>query len=148
MTQGERRASSNQGQSDIRGIRDVDRELTAEPPEVEASDTEAAEQRRHPRTRRYGPQKLFVHRGTGRVVEPVVGVLWDFSEGGVGMDTPCALPVDEIVSISGDLHNPDYSMNIEARARVAYCRRVDREHYRVGFGFLEVAYRPGEPYPS
>ena len=148
MTQGEGRAGSNQGQGNVRFIRDADGELPVRSPEIEASDTAAADKRRHPRTRRYGPQKLFVHRGAGSVVEPIVGVLWDFSDGGVGMDMPCSLPVDEIVSISGELHNPDSSMNIEARGRVAYCRRVDREHYRVGFGFLEVAYKRGDPYPS
>ena len=148
MTQGEGRAGSNQGQSNIRSTRDADRELTVRSPEIEAPDTAAVEKRRYPRTRKYGPQKLFVRRGAGEVVEPIVGVLWDFSEGGVGMDMPCSLPVDEVVSLSGELHNPDYSMNIEARARVAYCRRVDRDHYRIGFGFVEVAYKRCDPYPS
>ena len=148
MTQREGRAGSNQGQSNIRSIRDADRELTVRSSEIEAPDTVAVEKRRQPRSRKYGPQKLFVRRGAGEVVEPIVGVLWDFSEGGVGMDMPCSLPIDEVVSISGELHSPDYSMNIEARARVAYCRRVDRDHYRIGFGFVEIAYKRGDPYSS
>ncbi len=148
MTQGEGRAGSNQGQSNIRSIRDADREPTVRSPDIKGRDTAAAEKRLHPRTRKYGPQKLLVRRGAGAVVEAIVGVLWDFSEGGVGMDMPCSLPLDEVVSISGDLHNPDYSMNIQSRARVAYCRRVDRNHYRIGFGFVEIAYKRGDPYPS
>ena len=69
MTQGEGRAGSNQGQSNIRSVRDADRELTLESPEIEAPETAAIEKRRHPRTRKYGPQKLFVRRGAGEVVE-------------------------------------------------------------------------------
>ena len=148
MTRGEGRAGSNQGQTNIRSIRDVDRELTVRSPEIEAPDTAAVEKPCHPSTRKYGPQKLFVRRGPGEVVEPIVGVLWDFGEGGVGMDMPCSLRVDEVVSISGEIHNRDYSMKIEARAHVAYCRCLDRDHYRIGFSFVEVACKRGNPYPS
>ena len=64
------------------------------------------------------------------------------------MDLPRALKVDEVVGIEGDLHSPDFAMTITARARVAYCRPVDRESYRVGFGFVEVSYRRIEAKPN
>ena len=105
---------------------------------------EMADKRRHRRTRKFGPQQLLITRKVAGKDDEIRGVLWDFSEGGVGMDMPRALPADEVVRMEGDLHSPYYSMHLEARARVAYCRRVTKHKYRIGFGFLEVSYRPSE----
>ena len=100
-----------------------------------------AEKRRHPRTRDYGPQQLSVtftvEDGTQHTV-PVI--LWDFSEGGMGMESPRAFSSGQLITITGELHGTDYSMAMRARARIAYCRHVDAEFYRVGVAFVEVTY--------
>ena len=100
-----------------------------------------ADKRRHPRTREYGPQQLSVtfavEDGTQHTV-PVI--LWDFSEGGLGMESPRAFSAGQLLTITGELHSTDYSMAMRARARVAYCRHVDTEFYRVGVAFVEVTY--------
>ena len=108
----------------------------------------AIERREHPRTQKYGAQQLTIIRDREGRKDKVVGTLWDFSEGGVGMDLPRALAIDEVVGMEGDLRSPEFSMTLTARARVAYCRPVDRENYRVGFGFIEISYRPLETRPS
>ena len=106
------------------------------------------ERRQHPRTQQYGAQQLTITRNLGGREDKITGTLWDFSEGGVGMDLPRALKIDEVVGIRGDLHSPDFAMTIRARARVAYCRRSDHESYRVGFGFVEISYRRLEAKPN
>jgi hypothetical protein len=68
--------------------------------------------------------------------------LYDFSEGGLGMDSPRPFESGEIVEIEGELKGSAYSMQLVTRARVIYCRRVDSKCYRVGVAFLDVAYRP------
>jgi len=107
-----------------------------------------ADRHEHSRTQEYGPQQLTITRSQDGRKNKIVGTLWDFSEGGLGMDLPRALTIDEVVVIEGDLHSPDFAMTITARARVAYCRRADRENYRVGFGFVEVSYRRLETKPN
>ena len=107
----------------------------------------AANRRKHSRTQKYGPQRLTIGR-TARNKAPIEGTLWDFSEGGVGMDVPGALDIDEMVTIEGDLHSPGLSMHLKGRARVAYCRRVEGTNHRIGFGFLEVSYRRLEDLPN
>ena len=107
----------------------------------------ASNRRNHSRTQKYGSQKLTIARADARR-PPVEGLLWDFSEGGVGMDVPCALDLDELVTIDGDLHSPGLSMHLQARARVAYCRRVEGANHRIGFGFLDVTYRRLEELPN
>lgn len=116
----------------------------------QSSLTEAGtvERRRYPRTQKYGPQRLTITRGPGAGGKAIEGTLWDFSEGGVGMDVPESLEIDEVVRIEGDLHSPDLSMSMTAQARVAYCRRVDGSRYRIGFGFLDVKYRHVETKPN
>jgi hypothetical protein len=108
----------------------------------------AMERREHPRTHKYGTQQLTIIRDRDGKQDKIVGALWDFSEGGVGMDLPRALIIDEVVGMEGDLRSPDFAMTITAKARVAYCRPVDRENYRVGFGFIEISYRRLETKPN
>ncbi len=112
------------------------------------TEMEPANRREHSRTQEYGPQQLTISRNQEGRNDKIVGTLWDFSEGGLGMDLPQALTMDEIVMIEGDLNSPDFAMTITARARVAYCRRADRESYRVGFGFVEVSYHHLEAKPN
>ena len=121
-------------------------ELQKKPTEAKAAQAAAANRRKHPRTQKYGPQKLTITPPEGRRA-PIEGTLWDFSEGGVGMDVPCALDIDEIVTIEGDLHSPGLSMRLKGHARVAYCRRVEGTNHRVGFGFIDVSYRRLEELP-
>ena len=109
---------------------------------------EPVDRRQHTRTQKYGSQQLTITRSQEGRNHAIVGTLWDFSEGGLGMDLPRALTIDEVVVIEGNLHSPDFAMTITARARVAYCRRADRESYRVGFGFVEVSYRRLETKPN
>ena len=56
------------------------------------------------------------------------------------MDSPRAFHPGDIIQVKGALRGPVYSMEIDARARVAYCRRVEQGNYRVGVAFLDVAY--------
>jgi hypothetical protein len=100
------------------------------------------EQRRHPRTREYGSQELVVsfQDETGQP-QTMRTVLWDFSEGGLGMDSNNPLQEADDVVVSGELHSTEYSVAFRARARVAYCREIGRELYRIGVAFREVSYR-------
>ncbi len=114
---------------------------------------EIMEKRRFPRTREYGPQQLDVSfLGPEGRRETTTATLWDFGEGGLGMDTPRSFAHGEEIQISGELHGPDYSMRMKARARVAYSRAVDAEFFRVGVAFIEVSYRrlpvPAEQRPE
>ncbi len=100
------------------------------------------EQRRHPRTREYGPQELVVcFQDEAGQPQTMRTVLWDFSEGGLGMDSNNVLQEADDVIVSGELHSEDYSVAFRARARVAYCREIGREVYRIGVAFREVSYR-------
>jgi hypothetical protein len=103
---------------------------------------EIIEKRRFPRTREYGQQQLDVMflDEEGRQ-ETVTATLWDFGEGGLGMESPRPFTPGEEIRIAGELHGPDYSMRMQARARVAYSRAVDAEFFRVGVAFVEVSYR-------
>jgi hypothetical protein len=107
---------------------------------------EHIEKRRFPRTREYGPQELEVvfHDEEGRQ-ETVTAALWDFGEGGLGLESPQSFSPGDEIQIAGELHGPDYSMRMKARARVAYCRAVDAESYRVGVAFVEISYRRISP---
>ncbi len=67
--------------------------------------------------------------------------LWDFSEGGLGMDAPRHFEPGEEIRIEADLIGSVFSMHLEARARVAYCRRSESRSYRVGVAFLEHSLR-------
>ena len=107
-----------------------------------------ANRREHSRTQKYGSQQLTITRNQEGRNDKIVGTLWDFSEGGLGMDLPRALTMGEVVLIEGELQSPDFAMTITARARVAYCCRAERESYRVGFGFVEVSYRRLETKPN
>ena len=99
--------------------------------------------RRFRRTREYGAQKLVLtYDAAGGIKGDCEAKLWDFSEGGLGMDSPRPFEPGEIVHIEGDLKGSAYSMRLGAKARVAYCRKSDKKSYRVGVAFLEVSYRP------
>ena len=56
------------------------------------------------------------------------------------MDAPRHFQPGEIIRVNGPLRGPVYSMQIDARARVAYCRKIESDTYRVGVAFLEVTY--------
>jgi PilZ domain len=100
------------------------------------------EKRRFPRTREYGAQQLDVSFAAEQGQrETVTARLWDFGEGGLGMESPRSFHPGEEIQIAGELHGPDYSMRMRARARVAYSRAVDAEFFRVGVAFVEVSYR-------
>ena len=100
------------------------------------------EKRRFRRSREYGPRKLSLRfTNADGADDECEATLWDFSEGGLGMDSPRAFETGDELVIEADLYGPAYSMHLDARARVAYCRRVDAKKYRVGVAFLEASYR-------
>ena len=105
-------------------------------------DTTKTDNRRFRRSRDFGPQtlKLTYQDADGKTRE-CDAKLWDFSDGGLGMDSPRAFQPGEVIHIVGALRGPSYSMGLDARARVAYCRRMRKETHRVGVAFLDVAYR-------
>jgi c-di-GMP-binding flagellar brake protein YcgR len=96
------------------------------------------DQRRHPRTREFGPQEVSVRRISP--AETITARLWDFSYGGVGMETPKPLTVGEQIELTAKLLNKDYSMQVESTGRVVHCRSVGRDLYRVGVAFVHVTY--------
>ncbi len=101
------------------------------------------ETRRFRRTREYGPRKIAVSFNSSATTRgECEAKLYDFSEGGLGMDVPRPFESGEIVNLEGELKGAAYSMMLVARARVVYCRRVDSKNYRVGVAFLDVSYRP------
>lgn len=103
---------------------------------------EITEKRRYPRTREYGAQQLEVaFLGEEGRRETATATLWDFSEGGLGMESPRPFAHGEELNIAGELTGPDYSMHLTAKAQVAYCRQIDAECYRIGVAFVEVSYR-------
>jgi hypothetical protein len=103
----------------------------------------ANDRRRYGRTQEFGVPRLNVSfrlpDGSEQTCE---ARLWDFGSGGLGMDSPRAFQSGEIVLIESELRGSAYSMHLSARARVAYCRKVEGRSYRVGVAFLDVAYRP------
>jgi c-di-GMP-binding flagellar brake protein YcgR len=101
----------------------------------------SVEQRRYRRTREHGPQTLtVVYTEADGKSKQCKAKLWDFSDGGLGMDSPRAFQPGDVIHIQGAMRGPAYSMQLDAQARVAYCRKVDNDSYRVGVAFLEVAY--------
>lgn len=100
------------------------------------------DKRRFKRSRDYGPRKISVsfENGDGST-ESCEATLWDFSEGGLGMDSPRTFETGDLLDLEAELYGPAFSMGLKARARVAYCRRVDTKKYRVGVAFLEASYR-------
>jgi c-di-GMP-binding flagellar brake protein YcgR len=112
-------------------------------PDVSGGVADSVEdQRRHPRTREYGPQELMVcFAGETGEMQTLKTILWDFSEGGLGMESTTALQADEEITISGELHSPYYSVAFRSKARVVYCRPITSTVYRVGVTFREVSYR-------
>lgn len=106
---------------------------------------ELLEKRRHPRTREYGSQKLEVLFVGDEGPQTTTATLWDFSEGGLGMESERAFAPGEELQITGELRSPDYSMQVKAKAIVAYSRKVDAESFRIGVAFSEVAYRRLQP---
>lgn len=107
----------------------------------------APERREFRRTQEYRPSELQVClTETDGQQHPMRALLWDFGQGGLRMDIPRPLLAGEEVSVSGELRGADYSVAFRALARVAHCRQIDQETYRVGVGFLDITYRrPGEP---
>jgi hypothetical protein len=101
-----------------------------------------SEKRNFRRTRGQGPQSLtLTHQDADGRLKTSVAKLYDFSDGGLGMDAPRAFQPGEIFQVNGTLRGPVYSMEIDARVRVAYCRKIDTDVYRVGVAFLDVSYR-------
>ena len=101
------------------------------------------EKRRHSRTRKQGARKLEIthNEGGGGSPRSCEATLFDFSEGGLGMDCPTPFPVGSEISIHAELEGSVYSVQLDARARVAYCRKTTQDKFRIGVGFVEVAYR-------
>ncbi len=100
-----------------------------------------SEKRQFERTHGYGPQDLDIRYTDGEREAKCVAKLWDFSEGGLGMDSPRSFAPGEVIWIDADLRNTAMGVQMKARARVAYCRRVEREQYRVGVAFLDISLR-------
>lgn len=97
--------------------------------------------RRHSRTRKQGPRKLEItYTEGGTSPRSCEATLFDFSEGGLGMDCVTPFRVGSEISIHAELEGSVYSVQIDARARVAYCRKTTQETFRIGVGFVEVAY--------
>ena len=102
------------------------------------------EHRRFRRTREYGTQTLAVTYTVknGKDSGQCEAKLYDFSEGGLGMDAPRPFQADDVIEVEGELKGKAYSMQITARGRVIYCRRLDSKSYRVGLSFVDISYRP------
>lgn len=100
------------------------------------------ENRRHPRSQEYGAQKLEItFSADGVDDQKCQASLWDFSDGGLGMDSPRSFETGEIIGIRGNFFGPSYSVRVEAQARVAYSRRITPESCRVGVAFIEVSFK-------
>ena len=101
-----------------------------------------ADHRKHPRSKQHGPQKLEITYVDPTAGEKTCGAsLWDFSEGGLGMDAPRHFEPGQEIRIQARLTGSVFSMHLDARARVAYCRRSESRTYRVGVAFLEHSLR-------
>ena len=104
--------------------------------------SQPSNKRKHPRTQQHGPQQLSVTYVDSMAGEKTcAAALWDFSEGGLGMDAPRHFEPGEEIQINADLSGSVFSMRLEARARVAYCRRSESRSYRVGVAFLDHSLR-------
>ena len=100
----------------------------------------AVDLRRHPRSKEFARQKLQLeYAETDSSKKQCEATLWDFSEGGLGMDAPRPFEPGSTLAISAQLRGDMYSMKLDATARVAYCRRTDVTTYRVGVAFIEVS---------
>ncbi|MBI1352743.1 MAG: hypothetical protein GC160_00245 [Acidobacteria bacterium] len=107
-----------------------------------------SDNRRFRRTRDHGPQTLQLsYQEVDGTPHECEAKLWDFSEGGLGMDSPRAFQPGDVIQIKGSLRGPAYSMALDARVRVAYCRRMHKDSHRVGVAFLDVSYRRIEEQP-
>lgn len=101
-----------------------------------------AEKRRHRRTREYGPRTIHVgYKTADGGSASCEAKLWDFSEGGLGMDSPRPFANGEVIEIRAELRGPVFSVAMEAEARVAYCRETGPKRYRVGVAFIDAHYR-------
>lgn len=98
----------------------------------------ADNKRQHARTREFGSQEVAVRRASPP--ETLTAQLWDFSYGGIGMQTPMPLAVGEEIELTADLSSTDYSMRVESTGRVVHCRSVGRDLYRIGVAFIHVTY--------
>jgi len=104
--------------------------------------SDPADKRKHPRSKQHGPQKLEITYQDPTAGEKTCGAsLWDFSEGGLGMDAPRHFEPGQEIRIQARLTGSVFSMHLDARARVAYCRRSESRTYRVGVAFLEHSLR-------
>ena len=101
-----------------------------------------SDKRRFKRSRKEAPRKISVtFQNADGKADACEAALWDFSEGGLGMDSPRAFEAGDVLGLDAELYGPAYNMGLVARARVAYCRRLDAKKYRVGVAFLEASYR-------
>ncbi len=108
----------------------------------QAMEKKGQDKRRFRRSRDYGPRRINIRfEDAGGRSQSCEAMLWDFSEGGLGMDSPRAFEPGQILNLHADLQGPAYSVTLEAKARVAYCRRIDVKQFRVGVAFLEASYR-------
>lgn len=98
--------------------------------------------RRHARSQEFGTQKLEItFSADGVENQKCEAALWDFSDGGLGMDSPRSFETGEIIEIQGNFFGPSFSMRVDAKARVAYCRRFNPDFCRVGVAFIEVSFK-------
>ena len=67
--------------------------------------------------------------------------LVDVSETGVGVEMFVPLVVGSVVRVAGDLYSSDYSLNLQGKARVIYCRCEKEGSFRIGLAYEQVAYR-------
>ncbi len=67
--------------------------------------------------------------------------LVDVSETGIGVEMFVPLVVGSTVAVAGDLHSPDYSLNLKGKARVIYCHCEKEGAFRIGLAYEQVAYR-------
>ena len=58
------------------------------------------------------------------------------------MDSPRSFEPGEVIELESRLEGSAYSMELGAKAVVAYCRKTGKQTYRVGVAFLDVSYRP------
>ena len=121
----------------------IETEAAFAPLAVDRTVKQSSESRRFPRSRSYRTQKLQLTSRDGSGADEICQAkLWDFSEGGLGMDSPRSFETGALLDIDAELLGPAYSIGLKARARVVYCRRIDTKVYRVGVAFIDIAYRP------
>ena len=99
------------------------------------------EKRRRRRTSEHIGQEVVVHPlGAASGVSVLAAKLWDFAEGGVGLDVSHQLDVGQRVKLAADLVSPHYSLGFKAQGQVVHCRPIGKDRYRVGVAFLDVSY--------